>query len=375
MNVCHKCCLLALSLISTGCLTRSAERREPSSQVMAPEATAADIQTGLNRLAEIDAKVKRLQPYVRGKQEAEILRVSAQTLRWAVQNNLWPDVTLEDLLAHARQESNDVLNRLDAKREIRSIGGIGSSVWDFRMVPTNDLNGFVSYSVWQAVEVNYLTVGRLYDEELNRIYKDYIVKYSFDGVEEVDPETLESAPWGYKEKIAAAEGEAQAKKLIDQLLRRISKRTTAHPELHVKVIAHLIQANYDTFGVRSPDAIRNYFWLEIQRSLNPDNWLQPVIVKNDQSPASTGGTDIHADKRGDYGKQVALGNSYNDRGMIYWYTVSGDDKRRRQLIDAWKNDPARLRKADYQKLKDSGFLKYMEKQPDVFEKVMAALSE
>ncbi len=303
----------------------------------------------------LDKKYKLMQPFARGKQELEILRLSYETLVWGRKQNLWHDVTLEDLMAHARQESAQVIDMLEQGKDIKSAKAIGTNLWDFRMVPENDINGYISYSVWQTVEVHYLVLGRKFSPNIEQLYQDVIVKYS------------EANPWEYKAKIIAKEGEAQAKVIINKFLEDLTTVVSRNPELHVKIVADLMAGHYKEIGVRAPDAIRSYFWIDIQKNLNPANWLNPVIVAADRY------ADPSAGVRGDYGKQIALGNSYNDRGMVFWYGVNGDAKALGRMVDAWKNDPARLKKADYELLKEKNYLTYESKNPETYQYILSKL--
>lgn len=309
----------------------------------------------------LEHKFTLMQPYARGARELEIMRLSYETLLSGRKKNQWMDINLEDLMAHARQESNQVIELLEQGKSIASAHAVGSTLWDFRMVPENDLNGFISYSVWQTVEVHYLLLGRKFSTEIEKLYQDVLVKYA------------EDAPWQYKEKIAAKEGDAQAKVIVKKFLDDLTAIVTNRPELHVQVVAELMSEHYRDLGARAPDAIRSYFWIDIQRNLNPDNWLKPVIVAEERSTLML--NDPHAGSRGDYGKQVALGNSYNDRGMIFWYAVTGDFRSIGRMIDAWKNDPAHLKKTDYQLLKDKNHLAFESTYPDIYQYVLSKLPE
>lgn len=309
----------------------------------------------------LERKFLAMQPYARGVRELEIMRLAYETLLWGRKQGMWMDVNLEDLMAHARQESNEVIELLEKGKSINSAHAVGSTLWDFRMVPENDINGYISYSIWQTVEVHYLLLGRKFSPEIEKLYQDVIVKYA------------EDAPWQYKEKIAAKEGEAQAKVIVNKFLDDLTKIVSNVPALHVKIVSELIAEHYKDIGVRAPNAIRTYFWIDIQRNLNPDNWLNPVIVSGERLLLTV--DDVHAGVRGDYGKQVALGNSYNDRGMIFWYGVTADFRAIGRMIREWKQDPAHLIKADYQKLKDQKYLTYESKYPEIFEYVLSKLPE
>lgn len=307
----------------------------------------------------LEKKYQLMQPFARGKQELEILRVSYETLVWGRKQNLWLDVTLEDLMAHARQESAQVIDMLEQGKDIKPAKAIGTNLWDFRMVPENDINGFISYSVWQTVEVHYLVLGRRFSPNIEKLYQDVIVKYS------------EATPWEYKAKIVAKEGEAQAKVVINKFLEDLTTIVARNPELHVKIVADLMASHYKDIGVRAPDAIRSYFWIDIQKNLNPANWLNPVIVAADRAYTN----DPNAGVRGDYGKQIVLGNFYNDRGMVFWYGVNGDAKALERIVAAWKNDPAHLRKADYKFLREKKYLGYESKNPELFQYILSKLPE
>lgn len=325
----------------------------------------------------LDKKYQMMSQVTHGKIEQQILDAVYKGFSWGRVHGKWPLVNMEDLMAHARQESSQVLDMLEAgKTDLRSAGTVGSTLWGYYSNPGQDLTGAISFSVWQGVEVEYLLSGRKYSDELNQIYKDYMVKYAFDGNDNLDEETRENKAWGYKKKIKDAAGEKEADKIFQSLIDRIVKTCSADPSIHVKIMADLLTKHFENEGAHSPLAIRSYFLNSIQRNLNPDNWLAPVRFKDDILPSKANNyTDNNFHKRGDYGKQVVMGNTYNDRGMIYWYGVTRDHQTINQIVDIWSSDPARLKKADYQLLSDKGYLRYKTKDAATFDYLMRVLPE
>ena len=324
--------------------------------------------------AALEKKAALMQKYTRGKVEQEILHVCKETLKWGRANGKWNDVNIEDLMAHARQESNIVIDWLDQGKDIGPLGAIGKGVWDYHSIPGQDITGSISFSVWQAVEVEYLVSGRKYDPEMEAVYNEYIVKYAFDGNPNPDQKTKDIAPWRYKDKIVAKEGQVKGKQIIDALTAKITRIVSNNPSLHVKITADLLAEHYHNHGAHSPNAIRSYFMLSIQKGLDPKNWLEPVRFDDDIPPSAKNGyKDNNVMKRGDYGKQVMMGSTYNDRGMIFWYGATRDQATIKDIVNLWNKDPARLTKGDYQWMKSEGYLKFADEHPQVFTSIVDQL--
>ncbi|MDK2972301.1 MAG: hypothetical protein PWP23_2056 [Candidatus Sumerlaeota bacterium] len=112
------------------------------------------------------------------------------------------------------------------------------------------------------------------------------------------------------------------------------------PEIQAKMIIDYIQLSYETFGRRSPYAIQRYFWLdpfvkgEIGQS---SDWTRSVLAKpppggswKDLTPAMKADT-------GFYAKQVLLGTSYTDSGLLFWLYVTGDTQAVRETLRTWRD--------------------------------------
>lgn len=232
------------------------------------------------------------------------------------------------------------------------------------MVPSNDLLGNVSWSVWQAITANYMVYGRYFSDSLASYYSDFIVKYGLEAgqnitVEKADINHINKATNLFKKKLTEIEGEEKAKQILNSLLDNIGEVIKDKPTLHVQVIASLVQANCNWLDVRNPSAVRAYYWLNYQQNLNPKSWLSSVHI-----------ADITL--RGDYGKQVTLGNSYNGHGFLFWYLITGDYAAIEQINEQWKDDLARITKTDLMTLKNEGFIHYSE---EIYNNLLALLPE
>lgn len=305
--------------------------------------------------ADLRAKKDKMLSFANGGVEREIMERCYSVLSRGREEGRWPDVELEDLMAHSIQESKEEHIRMDRE------GIRGKAVWDFRSHPSNDLGGLISWSIFQAVTANYLDIGPQFSSEIGEITQKYVTEY-------------DAHIWNFAQKIREVEGDHRGTEIVKELVLRLETVLRENPDIHIQVIAELVQRHYDTFGVRAPDAIREYFWLRIQTNLNPANWLNPVRFKDDLMPTPENGyADNNVHKRGDYGKQVAMGNFYNDRGIIFWYTVTGDEVKIKAMIKAWESDPARLINSDYQILWKLGYLRYAEKHPEIYHRILAQL--
>ncbi|MFA5669097.1 MAG: hypothetical protein WC967_07625 [Balneolaceae bacterium] len=312
---------------------------------------------------ELETKYQLMLAQVRNSAEEEILEVIYKGVLEMRLNGQNEDVNMEDLMAHALQEAKTLIDRL-ANNEPLPDNARGRTLWDIRMVPGNDLLGNVSWSVWQAITANYLIYGRHFSESLANYFDDFIVKYGIVAGQnisaaEADINHINKATNLFKKKLAEIEGEEKAKQMLSDLLDNVGDVIKDKPTLHVQVIASLVQANYNWLGVRNPFAVRAYYWLDYQQYLNPNSWLGPVHI-----------SDITL--RGDYGKQVTLGNSYNDRGFLFWYLVTGDYAAVEQINKQWKDEPARITKADLMTLKNEGFIHYSD---EIYFKLLALLPE
>lgn len=312
---------------------------------------------------ELETKYERMLAHSRNSAENEILEIIYRGVLEMHLNGLNEDVNMEDLMAHALQEARTLIDRL-ANNESLPNNAHGSTLWDIRMVPGNDLLGNVSWSVWQAITANYLIYGRHFNDQLASYYNDFIVRYGLDAgqnitAKEASIDHINKATNLFKKKLTEIEGKEKAKQMLNRLLDNVGAVIKDKPILHVQVIASLVQANYNWLGVRNPNALRAYYWLDYQQNLNPNSWL-----------GSVHNADITL--RGDYGKQVTLGNSYNDRGFLFWYLVTGDYATIKQINEQWKNDPTRITKTDLMTLKKEGFIHYSD---EIYHKLLALLPE
>lgn len=349
------------------------------------ERDAIDYET-LDPEAALSKKVELMLPHCRTNLEKEVLRVSHLGLLWGRRNNDFRDVQLEDLMAHARQESGHVLDLLDRGEKLDPAGAIGTNAWDFHSKSTNDLLGYTSFSVWQDILPHYLLHGRHYSSKITKLWNVYVAPYPADRADALiygpaghnGPITSEmqqmANAFRFYPQMVKKEGEELARAKVAKLVTEMTSTLAAEPELHVKVTAHLIQKNYRISGPRTPEAIRRYFCIEIQRNLKPESWINPVRFDDDIAPSpANGNTDNNGLKRGDYGKQIVLGSSYNDRGMMYWYAVTRDSKRLREIVGNWAGDPASLRRSDYEMLHAKGWLKYESTHPELYRDVLSQL--
>jgi hypothetical protein len=299
-------------------------------------------------------KYERMKPFMRNAVEREVLDVSYRALEEGRRDGRWMRVNLEDLMAHARQESGGVLDALAEGRDISSFRSVGHTVWGFHQLPSNDLLGFISFSVWQTITPNYLWFGKDISPKLAALYAR--------AGSESTQGSCSPIPNGFP------------RKGFDGMNDELAAAVEAEPALHAKVIAALVDENYRERGVRSPAAVRAYFWSAIQKDLEPSMWLNPVRYPDDIAPMpSNHCADNNAKKRGDYGKQVMLGNTYNDRGALYWYAVTRDETEIEQIVRTWSQDRARITKRDYVLLRERGHLRYAEKNPEIYEYVLSHL--
>ncbi|WP_147372182.1 hypothetical protein [Mariniphaga sediminis] len=330
--------------------------KEPSGEV--PDIPVVGIDYSSMTIKEkLDTKKDLMLSYTINQVEEEIITRCYFVLLKGQKNGNWLNVELEDLISHALQESKGELVAMN-KEKIK-----GKEIWNFRSHPANDLSGLISWSVFQAVTANYLEIGRTFHTGIDTLYAENVTKY-------------QATVWNFSTKMKEAEGEEGARLKFTHMINRLEHILWDNPDIHVRVICELIQKHYDSLGIRSPNAIREYFWLMIQKNLNPSHWLNPVRFHDDIPPSSSNGyVDNNAHKRGDYGKQVVLGNSYNDRGMIFWYAASQDKERIERMIQMWKSDPAHLKDDDYKTLKRKGYLRYMNTHSKLYNTVLAYLPD
>lgn len=322
---------------------------------------------GMSQQDALKKKYTRMRWHCRNAVEEEVLRVIYEGLSWGRERGMFMHINIEDLMAEARQESGGTIDRLAQGKDLSPEGSIGTTVWNFHQIPGNDLNGLISLSVWQGITHNYLIYGRKFSDKIQKLVEDYVYKYGIDpGNTNPDDKAIAKGVWAYSANMEKVEGKEKAKELAEQFLQRLVDIVSEDPTIHVKVIASLIEENYATYGVDSPNAIRAYFWLAIQKNLDPKNWLNPVRYDDDVPPAPENNfTDNNVSKRGDYAKQVVLGNTYNDRGIIYWYVATNDEMAMRQMIKAWEKDPARLTKEDYLGMREKGYFSFEKEWPGV----------
>lgn len=152
-----------------------------------------------------DVKYERLRVHPRwqGAGPEEVLRVAYETLRDGKAKGEWPDVGLEDLLAHALQESGGMMDRPD-----RMWGATGAA-------ETKDFLGQTTIGVWQI--------------------------------------TVNNARGGLGRKHGVEAGGSPAQ-VVDFCVK--------NPGAQAAMICDLIQGHYAHYGRRSPYAFQAYFWLE-----------------------------------------------------------------------------------------------------------------
>lgn len=317
----------------------------------------------MNHAEVLKQKLQLMLPHVRNSSEKEILETIYNSLLEAKSKGKYLDVNMEDLLAHSFQEAMTLINRL-ANNEPLPSNAKGTHLWDIRMTPGNDLLGNVSWSVWQTITSNYLIFGRHFNDELAQYYQNFVVKYGLNtglnlDANKANSSQIKQAAAMFKKEMTEIEGEHKASLMISELLGNVGRIIANNPTLHAQVITALVQDNYNWLGIRDPMAVRAYYWYDYQQNLNPTAWLSPVHNH-----------DINT--RGDYGKQVTLGNSYNDRGFIFWYTVTRDKKSLEGIIEQWSTDPAKITKADIRILKEKNYIKYSD---EIYQEILAFLPE
>ncbi len=342
--LCQILCASLMLVVAIGCASNKNVDRKVNSGVQ----DGIDYEA-LSTEKALQKKYNRMLPHTRNEAEKEILEVIYKGLLATHTRGKTPDVNMEDLMAHALQEAMILINRV-ANNEPFPENAEGKTLWDIRMIPGNDLLGNVSWSVWQTITANYLIYGRHFNNSLATYYDDFIVKYGIESgqgipAEEATIEHINTATNLFKKELEAVEGTEKAQQMLNQLLADVGKVIRDKPVLHAQVIASLIQANYDWLGVRDPFAVRAYYWYQYQQNLNPEAWLSSVHT-----------ADI--EKRGDYGKQVTLGNSYNDRGLLFWYTVTKDYEAIEQIKRKWNADDAAITQKDLRLLREKGYIHY-----------------
>jgi peptidoglycan/xylan/chitin deacetylase (PgdA/CDA1 family) len=351
--------------------TRQAPERDVDYARMAPEDALRE-------------KYERMVPFTRNRVEREVLDVAYRGLLEGRRTGRWMDVGLEDLMAHARQESGGVIDALAGGGDVARFHAVGTTAWDFHQLPSNDLNGFISFSVWQTITPNYLWLGKDLSPKIADLHRRYVAPYRLTDAEASAAQAEEcgsgDAPrdqrdaFGFTSKMAKRETVGKAKPMFDAMIGELTRALAGEPTLHVEVIAELIARNYRRDGVRSPRAVRSYFWSAIQQNLDPAMWLRSVRYDDDGAPTRENGClDVNRNKRGDYGKQVVLASSYNDRGMVFWYGVTRDGAALRHLGAAWSSDPARITASDYRWLREQGRLGYADEHPEIYDYVIARL--
>lgn len=353
--------ILAASMLSlTACKTSTGDRSTESgiSSVTLP---AAIDYSKMSDEEALDMKLKMMLPHARGKYETEIMSVIHKGLVAGRKSGKFKNVSIEDLMAHARQEGNVLINALEFGWDLKKLRANGTNLWDIWMDPSNDLLGNISWSLWQTTSNNYLRYGKDFDPGLMQLFNDYIVKYGLTGpLEKASDWDIAKASGAYRKNIKTKLGAEPGQALLDKEREKLSQILPANPQLHILTTAALVQANYEHLGTHAPNAIRSYYWLDHQKNLVPSAWLGTVHDSNIQ-------------KRGDYGKQVMLGNESNDRGFVFWYAVTGDRAALTAMLEKWSSDPAKISKADYQQMKDKGLLKYSEKNPELYTQISALL--
>jgi len=112
------------------------------------------------------------------------------------------------------------------------------------------------------------------------------------------------------------------------------------PIIQAKMIIDYIQQSYETLGKRTPYAIQRYFWLEpfVKGELGQsEDWTKSVVAK-----PPPGGTwkDLTPEMKADtgfYAKQILLGTSYTNSGLLFWLQVTGDHEGLHETLRIWRD--------------------------------------
>lgn len=100
------------------------------------------------------------------------------------------------------------------------------------------------------------------------------------------------------------------------------------PEPQAMIAADYIEESYRTYGVRTPYALQNYFWLEgfLQKKIGQGPWYASVLAKDPEQMRNTGF----------YAKQLLLGSRFNPHGLLYWLYITDDTLRIRRTLESWQ---------------------------------------
>ena len=180
------------------------KRTSLAERLAARKAAAASAPAAPRGRTGLDLKYERLatHPRWKGPGPEEVVRVAYETLRDGKARGEWPDVGLEDLLAHALQEAGGLMERPD-----RMWGATGAA-------ETKDFLGQTTIGIWQIT-------------------------------------------------VANARGGLGRKRGIDAgwTPEQVVDHCTKNPGVQAAMISDLIQGHYTHYGRRSPYAIQSYFWL------------------------------------------------------------------------------------------------------------------
>ncbi len=181
------------------------EPKRPSlAERLAARKAAASAPAAPRGRTALDVKFERCaaHPRWKGPGPEQVVRVAYETLRDGKARGEWPDVGLEDLLAHALQEAGGLMERPD-----RMWGATGAA-------ETKDFLGQTTIGIWQIT-------------------------------------------------VANARGGLGRKRGIDAgwTPEQVVDHCTKNPGVQAAMISDLIQGHYTHYGRRSPYAIQSYFWL------------------------------------------------------------------------------------------------------------------
>lgn len=100
------------------------------------------------------------------------------------------------------------------------------------------------------------------------------------------------------------------------------------PRLQARLAADFIEKSYGELGLRAPQAIQRYFWLDgfQQKKIGQGPWYASVLAKNPGEMPQTGF----------YAKQLLLGSRFNPEGLLYWLYRSGDEDSVRSALKVWR---------------------------------------
>lgn len=264
-----------IPLLLTGCETVGASR-----DGLAAEATAAaalDLQTRFERIRD------HIGTAMYGPGGPEVLAVAHEALRAKHASGEALAVGIEDLWTHALQEGSVLFNQPDRR-------------WGHTTAEeTGDMIGQTTIGPWQMTVTN-----------IQNIY---------------------GPRYGVQPGWTPAE--------VNDFCRE-------HPEVQAMMIADYIDLSYALFGRRTPYAIQRYFWLEpyVRGEIGQAaDWTRSPVARPPEGGTWQDLTDDMRRDTGFYAKQVLLGHPHQQRGLIHWLLVTGDEEGARDALRAWRDQP------------------------------------